>query len=149
MHYPLTWSNGFYGGRGKKGGLVEKVKGPWQQPCLLKIQGKNKRKQDDKRNEAKKRQNNGQSWISSKNYPFWTYITKTTQSLFGARSFLLIHIQFRPSEGPKCIVNWYLKKSDHGNWIIKSDHGKKPSSMVQLHGPWCKPTLNVRGDFWA
>ena len=22
------------------------------------------------------------------------------------------------------------------------DHGKKPSFMVQLYGPWCKPALN-------
>jgi hypothetical protein len=31
LHHPLTWSNGFCGGRGKRGALVvEKGKGLWQ-----------------------------------------------------------------------------------------------------------------------
>ena len=29
LHYPLTWSNNFCGGRGKRGVMVEKGKGPW------------------------------------------------------------------------------------------------------------------------
>jgi hypothetical protein len=24
----------------------------------------------------------------------------------------------------------------------KSDHGKRPSYMIRLHGPWCKLALN-------
>ena len=27
------------------------------------------------------------------------------------------------------------------NQTMKLDHGKRPSSMVRLHGPWCKPAL--------
>ena len=33
LHYPLTWSNGFCGGRSKRGALVEKGMGPWQKKC--------------------------------------------------------------------------------------------------------------------
>jgi len=33
------------------------------------------------------------------------YEKKSTHSLFGAWSFLLIHIHFTPSEGPKDFVN--------------------------------------------
>ena len=29
---------------------------------------------------------------------------------------------------------------------IKLDHGKRPSSMVQLHGPWCKLALSIQGE---
>ena len=32
----------------------------------------------------------------------------------------------------------FTKKSDHERWTMKSDHGKRPSSLVQPHGPWCK-----------
>jgi hypothetical protein len=35
LHYPLTWSNKFCGGRGKRGGLVEKGKGPWQKNVVI------------------------------------------------------------------------------------------------------------------
>ena len=65
---------------------------------------------------------------------FWTYIKKQAHSLFGAWSFLLVHFQFTPSEGSKDFDNWFL---------TKSDHGKRPSSMVWLHGPWCSPTLRI------
>ena len=56
----------------------------------------------------------------------------STHSLFGAWSFLLIHIGFTPCEGPKGFVNWFLKKLNHGSWTVKLDHGKRSSSMV--HG---------------
>ena len=35
LHYPLTWSNGFCGGRGKRVALVEKGKGPWQRNIVI------------------------------------------------------------------------------------------------------------------
>ena len=66
---------------------------------------------------------------------------KSTHSLFGAWSFLSVHIWFTPNEGSKDFINSFLKESDHGSWTIKSDHGKGPSSMVWLHGPWCKLAL--------
>ena len=47
-------------------------------------------------------------------------LKKITHSFFGAWLFLLVHIWFTPSEGPKGFINWFLKKSDHGSWIIKS-----------------------------
>jgi hypothetical protein len=55
---------------------------------------------------------------------------------FDAWSFLLIHIRFTPSEGPKIFINDLLRKQ-----TMKLDHGKRPSSMVRLHGPWCKLAL--------
>ena len=71
------------------------------------------------------------------------YKIKSTHSIFGARSFFLVHIQFTPNEGPNGFANFFSKKSDDGSWTIKSDYGKRPSSMVRLHGPWCKLALNV------
>ena len=42
------------------------------------------------------------------------------------------------------ICNWLLNSSgDHISWTIKSNHGKKPFSMVRLHGPWCKPVPSL------
>ena len=35
LHYLLTWSNGFCSGRGKRGLLVEKRKGPWQRNDVM------------------------------------------------------------------------------------------------------------------
>ena len=90
---------------------------------------------------TKKRQKYDQIWFFFQKCPFWTYIKKSTHSLFGAWSFLLVHIQFTPSEGLEAFVNWSFKKSDHGIWAMKSDHRKRPSSMVRLHNTWCKPTL--------
>jgi hypothetical protein len=63
-------------------------------------------------------------------------------SPFGAWSFLLVHIQFTPSEGPKCFTNCLFKKLDHGSWTMKSNHEKRPSFVVRPHGPRCKPTLS-------
>ena len=71
-------------------------------------------------------------------------LKKLAHSLFGAWSLLLVHIQFTPSEGPKGVVNRLFKKSDHGGWTIKSDHGKDHLFMVGLHSPWCKPTPKWR-----
>ena len=61
---------------------------------------------------------------------------------FGAWSFLLVHIRFTPSGGPKGFVNCTFKKSNHESWAIKSDHEKRPSFMVRFQVPWCKPALS-------
>ena len=88
--------------------------------------------------EDKRRQRNCQTWIFfSKSALFGHILNKSTHSLFGAWSFLLVHIRFTPSEGPKGFVNWSYKKSDHESWTIKSDRGKK----AIFHGPWCKAAL--------
>ena len=83
------------------------------------------------------------NFIFFKTAPIGHILKKSTNFLFGAWSFLLVHIWLTPSEGPKGFVNWFGKKSNHGSWIIKSDRGQMPSSMVILHGPWCKPALRV------
>ena len=35
LYYALAWSNMFHGGRGKRGGLVEKCKGLWQRNVAI------------------------------------------------------------------------------------------------------------------
>ena len=47
-------------------------------------------------------------------------LKNSPHSLFGAWLFLLIHIRFTPSEGPKNFLSW----------TIMSDHEKRPSSKV-------------------
>ena len=74
---------------------------------------------------------------------FGHILKKSAHSFSGAWSFFLRHIPFTPSEGPQGFVNQFFKRSYHGSWTIKSDHGKRPPLMVQLHGLWCKPTLNI------
>jgi hypothetical protein len=70
---------------------------------------------------------------------FWTYIRrkKSTHSLFGPWSFLLIHIRFTPSEGPNGFVigfffgrSWTIEVGPH-----KLDHGKG-------HLPWSDFTVH-------
>ena len=56
---------------------------------------------------------------------------KSARSFFGAWSFLLVHIRFEPGKGPKDFVNWVFM-------------GERSSSMVRLHGPWCKLALKNR-----
>ena len=77
---------------------------------------------------------------------FGHILEKIAHSLFCAWSFLLIHSQFTPSEGPKGSVTWILKKPNHGSWTIESYHVEWPSSMVQFHGPWCQPDTNRQDD---
>jgi hypothetical protein len=50
--------------------------------------------------------------------------------------YLLVHILFTPSEGPQGFVKSHLE-----SWTTKSDHGKRSSSILQFHSPWCKLTL--------
>jgi hypothetical protein len=113
LHYPLTWSNGFCGQRGKRGALVEKGKGPmaekWCYDIFIFFNFLGKRGW---------RQENGPTWFFSK--------TKKNQHIhfLGAWSFLLVHIRCTPSEGPINFVNWFLKTSDHGSWTVKLDHEK-------------------------
>ena len=84
------------------------------------------------------------SWfVFFPNLFFWTYIIKlSTRSLFGAWSFLLVHIWFTPSEGPKGLVNWIFWEI--GSWKLdhKVGRSKRPSSMVRLHGARGKPIVN-------
>ena len=71
-----------------------------------------------KEHKDKRRQKNGQTWtfFLSKTVLLRHILKKSARSLFGARSFLLIHIRPTPSERPKNFVNWFFfKKPDHGN----------------------------------
>ena len=83
--------------------------------------------------EGKRRQKNDEIWIwIFPKLPFGTCIKKICTLTFW--SFLLTHIRFTPCEGPEGFVYWFVKKLDHEI---------RPSSMVRLHGPWCKPALII------
>ena len=43
------------------------------------------------------------------NFLYWTYNNKISLFTFDAWSFLLVHIWFAPSEGPKGFVNYDFK----------------------------------------
>jgi hypothetical protein len=82
-------------------------------------------KENIKTREYKRIQENGQTWlIVFKTSLFSTYQKKSTHSLFGAWSFLLIHICFTPSEGPKNFINWFTLR----NQTMGNNH--LPRSMV-------------------
>ena len=132
-------------GRGKSGALVEKKQGPMVERCYY----------NDVLifNFDFFKKNWGGFFFSFQNCLFWTYIKSSPRSLFGACSFLLIHIGFTPSEGPKGFLNRFLKKPNYGSWTMKSYHEswttksyprkRPPPSLIRLHGPWCKPTLRT------
>ena len=68
-------------------------------------------------------------------------LNKSAHSLVGAWSFLLVHIQITPGEGdPQGFVNRFLKRPDHG---------KRPSSVARLHGPWCRPAVWMNCRKWT
>ena len=108
---------------------------------LVDIQGENKWKQEDKTSQDKKVNWMVQLKLFSIVLLLNIYSKKSTHLLFGAWSFLLVHIWFTPSEGPKGFVNWFFKKLDHGSWTIKLEHGNFHLPYVWIHGPWCKPAL--------
>jgi hypothetical protein len=73
---------------------------------LLEIQSENKQEQEDKRSGDNKTQENGQTQMFFKNVIFeYIFKKKSTHLVFGAWSFLLVHIRFPPSEGPKDFVH--------------------------------------------
>ena len=55
--HPLTWSNGFCNGRGKRGVVVENSRGPWQRNVVMINLCWGREYQD------KRRQENGQTWF--------------------------------------------------------------------------------------
>ena len=77
-------------------------------------------------------------------WPLLGICKKISTFTLNAWSFLLVHIRFTPSEGPKDFANWFSKNSDHKRWTTKSDHGIRPSSVVRFHGPWWKPNPAFR-----
>ena len=61
---------------------------------------------------------------------FGRILEKMNTFTYGTWSFLLIHIWFTPSEGPKGFVNLFLKKLD-----LEVRQWKRPSSTVRLPAP--------------
>ena len=112
LHYPLTWSNGFCNGKCTGGALVEKGKDPWQSNVVLIIFINEFiflwREDEDERTQA-----NDQTWLFLFFYFLFFFkiafldIYQQYQHIYflGAWTFLLVHIGFTPSEGPKGFVN--------------------------------------------
>ena len=114
LHYPLTWSNMYWVGRGKRGALEGKKKGkrlgPMAEKCCYIKKIKNSFLEKRRWKQEKTREWSNLDFIFYfifQNYLFWTGIKKiSTHSFFGVWSFLLVHIRFTPSEGPKDFINW-------------------------------------------
>ena len=93
---------------------------------LAEIQSENNENKIERKWSKKKKTQKKRSNLNIfQNCPFRTCMKKSAHSIFSAWS----------------IVKWSFNKSNHGSWIIKSDPGKSPSSMLRLHGRWCKPDL--------
>ena len=61
------------------------------------------------------------------------YILKTSTFIFGAQSFLFIHIWFTPSEGPTCFINWFVTM-EVGPWSQTMEKCHPPWSNFMIHG---------------
>ena len=97
---------GICDGRGKRSALVKKGKGPVQRN-VVKINFEWIICKE-------KKHENGQTLTLFFHTAFFRHIfKKSTRSLFGAWSFLLVHIQFTSSKRPNLFVNGFIKKSDH------------------------------------
>ena len=75
-----------------------KARGPWQTNVVILMIFFGKEK------------TNTREWSNLiyffQHFPFWIFIySKIGHSHFGAWSFLLVHIEFTPSEGPKDFIN--------------------------------------------
>ena len=121
---------GFFVGRGKRDAMIEKGKGPWQRNIviinsLMIFFG-----------EEKRRQKNGQIWFFFKISLFGHILYTLAHSFFWCMIIPLDPHSVTPSEGPKGF--YFLLLIIFKN---KLDYVKRPSSMVWLHGPWCKPGL--------
>ena len=78
------------------------------------------------------------------NCPFWTYIKDISTFIFlvhAHSSWFIFSLHL--VRGPKTLQIDFFKGSYRKSQTMKSDHGKRPSSMVQRHGPWYKPALHV------
>ena len=113
--------------------LRKKGRGPWQRNVvyIYMILGKRRWRQEETRDRS-------HLIFFYQVFLFGAFKKKNRQINF-AWSFLLVHIHFTPSEGPK-----KLCKLLFSYFILKLDRGKWPSSMVRLHDLWCKPTLSRR-----
>ena len=86
----------------------------------------------------------------------WSKLTffhnfQSTHALFSAWPFLLIHIQFTPSEGPEDFVNCFscfFFLSNRTMEVGPSSQTMEKKEAI-FHGPWCKPALNKRSHWVA
>ena len=99
--WSMTWPNMFCRGRGNKGAWVKKPRTHGKEillkPILLMIFFGGREDED------KRRQKNYLTWIFFKTALFRLTLKTSAHSLFGAWSFLLVHIRITPSEGPKTL----------------------------------------------
>jgi len=134
LHYPLSWSKKFCGGRGKRCTLVKlKKKGPWPKNyCYNKslmnlFWGEEKTKTvEDKR-----------MVILNFFFPKLPFLDIYYKILTFTYCRMVIplcpHSDYTLWGGPKGCVNWFFKKLDH-------------EKKATFHGPnsWCKPALTLQ-----
>ena len=152
----MSWSNGFCSGRGERGSLVANGRVPWHRNTILihkyitpkKIWPNISHSYKDKREEEGEKVKHIQNF---QNCPFWTYIffIENQHMHFWVHghfswSTISVHLVRRPKT---------LRMHLFRNWTMEvctttCDHGKMPSDMGQLHGPWCKqPWSSAREVF--
>ena len=61
------------------------------------------------------REDEDKRMVKPQKYLFWHILKDSTHSLYGAWSFILVHIWFTLSEGPKGFVKRFFKKLEHGS----------------------------------
>ena len=77
-------------------------------------------------------------FFSFQNCPFWAYIKKPNTFTFWCMVIpSWSTFWYTPNKGPKDFVNWFFCKSNYKSQTMT----KRPSSMVRLHDPCCKPAL--------
>ena len=82
---------------------------------------------------TRRRQKKTKEWSNFFKTAFFGHILKkSAHSLFGAWFFLLVHIWFTPSEGPKGFVNCFFQKSYNGSWTMEKCC--LPWSDFMVHG---------------
>ena len=129
LHYPLTRSNGICGGRGKRGPMKEK--------CCYKSNF------DELFLGEEKMEENGQSWLYCFKIVLLGHILQIQHICF------MVHGHSSWSTFGLHLVRVQrlckLIRKQIGPWKLDHHVGprKRPSSMVWLHGPWCKPALSL------
>ena len=125
--------------RRKSGARVEKGKGPWQRNVVL-INSQWFIFEGEERMKTKEDKSMVKLDFRFPKLPFWDIYSKIITFTFWCMVIPLCPIWFTPSERPKSFVKCFLKEIGPWSLTMKSDHGQRPSFMVRLHGPWCKPT---------
>ena len=145
LYYIVTRSRGFCNRRGKSGALVGKRQGPVIEKCCLNnvlmiclFCGGGIEDEDTWR------QKNDQTWFFIPSHLPFEGIFFLNQHIHffvhghSSWSTFTLHLV----RGPNDFIIWILRNHtmEVGPWSW--DHGKRPSSMVRFHCPWCKPALS-------